>query len=86
MNAMGHNVPTMIGVDHRGIAKQITQLIPDYMVMGERGMKDMTEMEMPLPDPARFKAEGTGSMPPLAKPATDTEVKVRKPAGGHSGH
>ena len=37
------------------------------------------------PDPARFKAEGTGSMPPRAKPATDTEVKVRKPAGGHSG-
>jgi hypothetical protein len=118
------------------------------MVMGERGMKDMTEMEMPLPDntaammtgtgpfgavgmggmfsvlkvrknqkpgdysdpgwyqhppgtvayeftgslsdAARFKAEGTGSMPPLARPATETEVKVRKPvpsgSGGHSGH
>jgi manganese oxidase len=112
-------------------------------VMGERGMKDMTEMAMPLPDntaammtgtgpfgavgmggmfsvlkvrknqkagdykdpgwythppgtvayeftgalaePARFKAEGSGSMPPLAKPAQDTEVRVRKP-GGHSGH
>jgi hypothetical protein len=50
MNAMGHGVPTMIGVDHRGVARQITKLIPDYMVMGERGMKDMTEMEMPLPD------------------------------------
>jgi hypothetical protein len=50
MNAMGHDVPTMIGVDHRGVARQITKLIPDYMVMGERGMKDMTEMEMPLPD------------------------------------
>ena len=50
MNAMGHDVPTMIGVDHRGVAQQITQLIPDYMVMGERGMADMAEMEMPLPD------------------------------------
>jgi manganese oxidase len=39
-----------------------------------------------LPDPARFKAEGTGSMPPVAKPATATEVHIRKPAGGHSGH
>ena len=144
MNAMGHNVPTMIGVDHRDVAGKINKLIPDYMVMGERGMKDMTEMEMPLPDntaammtgqgpfgsvgmggmfsvvkvrkgqkrgdygdpgwfkhpagtvayeftgelpdPARFKAEGTGSMPPVAKPAQEVEVKVRKPGGGHGGH
>jgi hypothetical protein len=50
MNAMGHTPPTMIGVDHRGIAKTIMQLLPDYMVMGERGMADMAEMEMPLPD------------------------------------
>jgi FtsP/CotA-like multicopper oxidase with cupredoxin domain len=143
MNAMGHNVPTMIGVDHRQVVKDITKLIPDYMVMGERGMADMTEMEMPLPDntapmmggngpfgsvemggmftvvkvrrdqkpgdyadrgwfkhpagtnayewtgplaePARFKSEGGGSMPPNGKPAKDTEVKVRKPSG-HTGH
>ena len=39
-----------------------------------------------LPDPARLKAEGRGSMPPLAKPASDTEVMVRKPSGGHAGH
>jgi len=25
-------------------------------------------------------------MPSMAKPAQDVEVKVRKPAGGHSGH
>ena len=50
MNAMGHNVPTMIGVDHRGVSEKIKRLVPDYMVMGERGMADMTEMTMPLPD------------------------------------
>jgi manganese oxidase len=141
---MGHNVPTMIGVDHRGVVDRITGLIPDYMVMAERGMHDMTEMEMPLPDntaammtgtgpfgavgmggmfsvlkvrkaqkhgdyadpgwfkhpsgtlayewsgslpdAVRVKAEGTGSMPAVAQPATATEVKVRKPGGGHSGH
>jgi hypothetical protein len=39
-----------------------------------------------LPDAARFKAEaGGGSMPPMARPAVDTEVKVRKPSG-HGGH
>ena len=144
MNAMGHGVPTLIGVDHSGLARQITKLIPDYMVMGERGMKDMTEMEMPLPDntapmmagqgpfgalgmggmfsvlkvradqkpgdygdpgryrhppgtvayefggslpePARFKAEGGGSMPAVRQPADEVEVRVRKPRPGHAGN
>ncbi|MBN4659096.1 multicopper oxidase domain-containing protein, partial [Escherichia coli] len=50
MNAMGHNVPTMIGVDHRGLVDKINRLVPDYMLMGERGMADMSEMAgMPLP-------------------------------------
>ena len=40
MNAMGHDVPTMIGIDHRDVARKISNLIPDYMVMGERGMAD----------------------------------------------
>jgi hypothetical protein len=39
-----------------------------------------------LPEPARFKAEGGSVMPPVARPKTDVEVKVRKPAAGHSGH
>jgi FtsP/CotA-like multicopper oxidase with cupredoxin domain len=146
MNAMGHDVPTMIGVDHRGVARQIGSLIPDYMVMGERGMADMAEMPMPLPDntapmmtgegpfgsvemggmfsvvkvragqkpgdytdpgwyahppgtvayefggalpePARFAADGPGTMPAGNMPAKDIEVQVRKPAagGGHAGH
>jgi manganese oxidase len=60
MNAMGHNVPTMIGVDHRSLAKKITKLIPDYMVMGERGMADMAEMEMPLPDNTAPMMTGQG--------------------------
>jgi manganese oxidase len=112
--------------------------------MGERGMADMTEMEMPLPDntekmmggegpfgsiemggmftvvkvragqkpgdyrnpgwykhpagtvayefkgalpnPARFQSEGAGSMPAKGRSGKDVEVKVRKPAPGHSGH
>ena len=50
MNAMGHGVPTMIGIDHRGLIDKIQKLVPDYMLMGERGMADMGAMEMPLPD------------------------------------
>jgi hypothetical protein len=49
MNAMGHDVPTMIGVDHRGVAERISKLVPDRMVTGERGMADMGAMETPLP-------------------------------------
>jgi len=139
MNAMGHNVPNMIGVDHRGLVGKLQKAMPDYMVMGERGMADMGEMEMALPDntapmmtgsgpyggvemggmfsilkvrkdqkpgdykdpgwyqqppdtrafewtgampePARFQAEGKGSMPLAQPPHHDTQVQVRKPMG-----
>jgi hypothetical protein len=50
MNAMGHDVPTMIGVDQRDITERISKLVPDYMEMGSKGMAEMGEMEMPLPD------------------------------------
>ena len=61
----GHAVPTMIGVDHRGLVGKIQQLVPDYMVMGERGMADMGEMEMPLPDNTAPMMTGTGQYGPL---------------------
>ena len=77
MNAMGHGVPTMIGVDHRGIAEKIIKLIPDYMVMGERGMADMGEMEMPLPDNTLPMMSGTGPFGPIGMGGMFTVVKVR---------
>ena len=64
MNAMGHAVPTMIGVDHRDVVQRIQKLIPDYMVMGERGMADMGEMEMPLPDNTLPMMTGPGAVRP----------------------
>ena len=78
MNAMGHSVPTMIGVDHRSVARQITQLIPDYMVMGERGMHDMTEMEMPLPDNTAAMMTGTGPFGAVGMGGMFSMLKVRK--------
>jgi hypothetical protein len=77
MNAMGHNVPTLIGVDHRGVADRITRLIPDYMVMGERGMADMGEMEMPLPDNTLPMMTGAGPFGPLEMGGMFTVVKIR---------
>jgi FtsP/CotA-like multicopper oxidase with cupredoxin domain len=78
MNAMGHGVPTMIGVDYRGIAQKIMKLVPDYMVMGERGMADMGEMQMPLPDNTLPMMTGAGPFGPLEMGGMFTVVKVRE--------
>ncbi len=78
MNAMGHGVPTMIGVDHREVVKDITKLIPDYMVMGERGMHDMTEMEMPLPDNTAPMMAGQGPFGSVGMGGMFSIIKVRK--------
>jgi hypothetical protein len=77
MNAMGHNVPTMIGVDHRGVAEKINKLVPDYMVMGERGGA-MGDMEMPLPDNTLPMMGGQGPFGGVDMGGMFTIVKVRK--------
>ncbi len=77
MNAMGHDVPTMIGVDHRGIVGKIQKLVPDYMVMGERGMADMGEMEMPIPDNTLPMMTGMGQFGPIEMGGMFTTFKVR---------
>jgi FtsP/CotA-like multicopper oxidase with cupredoxin domain len=78
MNAMGHNVPTMIGVDHRGVAEKILRLVPDYMVMGERGMADMGAMHMPLPANTLPMMGGNGPFGPIEMGGMFTVVKVRE--------
>ncbi len=78
MNAMGHQVPTMIGVDQRGIAEKISRLIPDYMAMGEHGMGEMTEMEMPLPDNTLPMMTGQGPFGSVAMGGMFTVIKVRR--------
>ena len=78
MNAMGHDVPTMIGVDHTGLARKITSLIPDYMVMGERGMADMTEMEMPIPDNTALMMTGDGPFGSVEMGGMFSVLKVRR--------
>ena len=78
MNPMGHTVPNMIGVDHRGLVKKIQKLVPDYMVMGERGMADMGEMEMALPEQTLPMMTGTGPYGPVEMGGMFTTVKVRK--------
>ncbi len=77
MNAMGHDIPTLIGVDQRGMAEKINKLIPDYMVMGSAGMADMGEMEMPLPDNTLPMMTGQGPFGAVEMGGMFTVVKVR---------
>jgi FtsP/CotA-like multicopper oxidase with cupredoxin domain len=78
MNAMGHDVPTMIGVDHRQVVKKITNLVPDYMVMGERGMADMAEMTMDIPHNTAPMMTGEGPFGGVEMGGMFSVVKVRK--------
>ena len=78
MNAMGHGVPNMIGVDQRGVAEKINRLVPDYMAMGERGMADMGQMAMPLPENTLPMMGGKGPFGGVGMGGMFTVVKVRK--------
>ncbi len=86
MNAMGHTVPTMIGVDQRGVIDKITKLVPDYMVMGDTGGSMVMshddgppmEMEMPLPDNTLPMMTGSGPYGPIEMGGMFTTLKVRE--------
>ncbi|WP_367846306.1 multicopper oxidase family protein [Rhodoferax sp. WC2427] len=78
MNPMGHSVPNMVGVDHRGLVQKIQKLVPDYMLMGERGMADMGEMQMPIPDQTLPMMTGTGPYGPVEMGGMFTTLKVRR--------
>ncbi len=77
MNAMGHGVPNMIGVKQHDLAERIARLVPDYMPMGEKGMHEMAEMEMPLPDNTLPMMTGQGPFGPIGMGGMFSVVKVR---------
>jgi FtsP/CotA-like multicopper oxidase with cupredoxin domain len=77
MNAMGHDVPNLIGVDHRGVAKKINDLVPGYMVMGDKG-GSMGSMKMPLPDNTLPMMDGSGPFGPIEMGGMFTMIKVRE--------
>jgi FtsP/CotA-like multicopper oxidase with cupredoxin domain len=78
MNPMGHSVPTMIGVDQSGVSEKINKLLPDYMAMGERGMAEMGDMEMPLPENTLPMMSGQGPFGPIEMGGMFTVVKIRE--------
>jgi hypothetical protein len=77
MNAMGHGLPTMIGVPQDDIADKVRKLTPDFMTMGSTGMADMGEMDMPLPDNTLPMMTGQGPFGPVEMGGMFTVLKVR---------
>ncbi|MBN8746210.1 Multicopper oxidase mco [Xylophilus ampelinus] len=77
MGPMGHEVPTMIGVEQKDLVAKIQKLVPDYMVMGDKGMADMGAMEMPLPDNTLPMMAGQGPFGPAEMGGMFTLLKVR---------
>lgn len=82
MNAMGHQVPTLIGVKQSDLVGKINNLVPDYMAMGETGMAEMSEMasmmDMPLPENTLPMMTGTGQYGPIDMGGMFTTVKIRE--------
>ncbi len=65
MNAMGHDIPTLIGTDQRRLIELIRRHQRGYMAMGSDGMAEMAEMEMPLPANTVPMMTGWGPNGPL---------------------
>ncbi len=78
MNAMGHDVPTLIGVEHADLARKIGKIIPGYMLMGDKGMADMAEMDMELPHNTAPMMTGSGPHGSLGMGGMFSVLKVRK--------
>jgi len=77
MNAMGHNVPTMIGVPQDDLTPALQKLLPDYMAMGSKGMAEMGDMEMPLPDNTLPMMTGRGPYGAIEMGGMFSVLKVR---------
>ncbi|WP_137157463.1 copper oxidase [Rhizobium sp. FKL33] len=78
MNAMGHDVPTFIGVDKSKVAQKIRKVQPEYMPMGTKGMADMGEMEMEIPENTVPMMTGWGPHGPIEMGGMFSVVKVRE--------
>ncbi len=81
MNAMGHGVPNMMGVDTSGIDAQMRRMLPGYMTMGRDGMaehQDHTQMgHMRGPANTLPMMMGKGPFGNLEMGGMFTVVKVR---------
>jgi FtsP/CotA-like multicopper oxidase with cupredoxin domain len=77
MNAMAHDIPNMIGVNQRDVARKVRDLVPGYMAMGTTGMGEMGEMHMRLPRNTLPMMTGQGQYGPIEMGGMFTILKIR---------
>ncbi|MBI1919745.1 MAG: copper oxidase [Geobacter sp.] len=79
MNAMGHNVPNLLGASQKGLEERIRALLPGYMAMGETGMAEHSEHIAHMEGPANTlpMMTGTGPFGNMEMGGMFTVVKVR---------
>jgi len=84
MTQMGHQFGNVIGMKTEGLGKQMNQLVPGYMAMGQNGMGDMGEMGMPVPKNSLPMVGGQGQFDYITMGGMFTILKVRDeiPADG----
>lgn len=77
MNAMGHDITNVIGVDQSKVEAKVAQLLPNTMLMGSTGMHEMLDMPMPGPANTLPMMGGEGPFGPIGMGGMFTILKVR---------
>jgi FtsP/CotA-like multicopper oxidase with cupredoxin domain len=77
MNAMGHALPNMLGVEQSDLAGKIASLVPNYMSAGG----SMDDMQMPLPENTLPMMTGKGPYGSIEMGGMFTAVKIRADLG-----
>jgi FtsP/CotA-like multicopper oxidase with cupredoxin domain len=77
MNAMGHDIPHMIGVNQDGVEDKVREIVPGYMAMGEHGMDEMVDMGMKGPENTLPMMAGEGQFGSVGMGGMFTVLMVR---------
>ena len=78
MNAMGHAIPTTLGVEQRDLADKIAALVPNYMDMsGAGGTMGEAPMTMALPENTLPMMAGAGPYGSIEMGGMFTVMKIR---------
>jgi manganese oxidase len=79
MNAMGHDIPNLLGVQQSDVEGKIGKILPGYMTMGENGMAEHQQHAMHMPGPGNTLPMMTGAGPfgPIEMGGMFTVLKVR---------